>query len=87
MPSPPPTASPIRNTISDAALLVVLEPVGGDERAHRDDCADREVDLPGDDDQRLAERHDADQRRRERHLLEIGGLQKARLAQASRRRR
>ena len=42
-----------------------------DEGAHRDDRADREIDLPGDDDQRLAERDDADQRRRERDLLEV----------------
>ena len=57
------------------------QPLGRDEGAHGDDGADGEIDLPGDDHQRLADRDDADQRRRQDDLLEVGGLQEARLAQ------
>src|SRR5262249_14761474 len=67
----------------DRALGVLLEPARRDEGAHRHHGADREVDLAGDDDQRLADRNDAHQGRRQRHLLEVGGLQEARLAQGA----
>ena len=47
------------------------QPVGRDEGAHGDDGADREIDLPGDDDERLADRDDADERRRQHDLIEV----------------
>ena len=86
-PSASPTAQPIRKTIDERAVGIVLQPVGRNEGAHGDDGADGEVDLPGDDDQRLADGDDADERRRQGDLLEVRRLQEARLAQRHRQRR
>ncbi len=76
-----PTAQPIRKTTSIEPSGLRRKPLDRHEGAHRDDGADREIDLAGDDDQRLADRDDADERRRQRDVLEVGGLEEARLAQ------
>ena len=65
----------------DAAVRVRLQPVRRDKGAGGNHRADREVDLARDDDERLAKRDDADQRRGQSDLFEILGVEKARLAQ------
>ncbi len=64
---------------------MMLQPVGGDEGARRDDGAHREIDLSGNDDGSLAQGNDAYESGRQGDLLEIGALQKARLAHRHRR--